>query len=226
MSPVPRLTFIHSGTGVAYVNIARGSTEVKTLQTWPGKEVEAKVPTIVVYDQSHPTGPPTSWGFRSEAESERGADRIVAQWFKVDFPQGGDPYRYYVDYLRQLYNHLQSEFHPQLLNGKQWHQAKVDFIFSVPAIWRTDDVHKFKEAIGRAGFGTVPGHSLKVDLTEPQAVAVHAAMKESKIFNVKSPRKTLLYKTDATVGRGHHSSRGCWRRNRGMFFYRFYTQLC
>jgi len=215
-SPDP---FTHTGTGVAYINKARGSTSPKVLQSWPGagKDVEAKVPTVVVYDKNNPMGPPTSWGFGSEVESERGADRDIKQWFKVDFPKGGEPHRWYVDYLRQLYNHLQSEFQPQVLNGKQWQQAKVEFIFSVPATWGTDDVQKFKEAIGAAGFGTVPGHKLKVDLTEPQAVAVHAVIEESATFNVNFPRKSLAYKTNVAVGRRQCSSRGRWWRNCSMF---------
>lgn len=90
--------------------------------------------------------------------------------------------KWYEDYLRLLYTHIEFKLNPELL--RKWHTAKIEFIFSVPTTWKPPTVEKFRAIAERAGFGTVWCHTLSVGLTEAEAAAVHTSVEASGIFAV------------------------------------------
>lgn len=79
------------------------------------------------------------------------------------------------DYLRQIYLHVKStmELHTGI-GHVGWQNMTVEFIFSVPTTWRSQDIiNIFKDAITAAGFGTEGArHTATVELTESEAAAV------------------------------------------------------
>ncbi len=181
------------GTGVAYVNTARGSTNIKVFQDWPGRITENKVPTTVVYDVQNPGLGPTAWGFLADTESER-PGRKLEEWFKteLDKPAGAEKSRIkpadelYRDFLAMVYDRLGTFFTPQQLNGRAWDDARVEFVFSVPATWDTAVVDRFKAVARAAGFGARHAHSVTASLTEPQAVAGFTVAEEAMFENGES----------------------------------------
>ena len=59
--------------------------------------------------------------------------------------------KWYEDYLRLLYRHIEFKLNPELLRTS-WHNAKIEFIFSVPTTWKPPTVEKFRAVAERAGF--------------------------------------------------------------------------
>lgn len=94
-----------------------------------------------------------------------------------------DVERWYEDYLRSLYEWIEFSLSPQL-HRTTWHNAKVEFIFSVPTTWNPLIVEKFRAIAAKAGYGKVWNHSLKIGLTEAEAAAVHTSIEASATFNV------------------------------------------
>lgn len=174
------------------------------MRRWEGRIAESKVPTVVVYEKDSVEKGPTSWGFKTEMDTERGQNRAMAYWFKKQFGppktpslsgglqsddasvEGGLPPvdTLYCDFLRKLYGHIMSEFPETVFtNGASWATAKVEFIFSVPATWDSATVGRFVKIARDAGFGEhpdTPEHSIGPCLTEPQSVAVFAVKEEEK----------------------------------------------
>ena len=91
--------------------------------------------------------------------------------------------KWYEDYLRLLYRHIEFKLSPELLRTP-WHNAKIEFIFSVPTTWKPPTVENFRALAERAGFGTAWSHTLTVGLTEAEAAAVHTSVEASGIFAV------------------------------------------
>jgi hypothetical protein len=164
---------------------------------WPGKADtnENKVPTVVVYDQENNHLPPTSWGFKSEHESERAADnRVYREWFKtrlnplsVNTSSGEhDVERWYEDYLKKLYEHIEKTISRELV-GSTWSDATIEYVFSTPTSWFGPTVENFKRIARRAGFEDVtrPRHLIIMGLTEPEAVAVHTSVEASGRLRVR-----------------------------------------
>ncbi|KAH9906319.1 hypothetical protein F4778DRAFT_778706 [Xylariomycetidae sp. FL2044] len=192
-----------SCTGVAYFNASKRQQHldpslIRVLQQWEGKAVENKVPTVVVYDKLNVDAGPTSWGFATEAESQRGDDYIFHQWFKNWFhdeskrPADVEPpstTTLYKDYLSKLNEHIRSNFTPNDLNGKTWDDARIEFLFSVPATWSSETTRRFIDVAQTAGFASPlggtrvhPSHTIKATYTEPQAAAIYAASTDPDTF--------------------------------------------
>jgi len=92
--------------------------------------------------------------------------------------------KWYEDYLRLLYAHIQHKLSSELPANKPWRSAKVEFILSIPTTWQPyPTVEKFKSIIERAGYSQYPHHSIDLGLTEPEAAAVHTSMEAAGMFN-------------------------------------------
>ncbi|KAL9046507.1 MAG: hypothetical protein Q9214_000676, partial [Letrouitia sp. 1 TL-2023] len=201
-------------TGVSYANLSIGSETVKWIQKWPGRSQanENKVPTILVY----PNGQfrPSSWGFLSETTAEQYAeDKDFKDWFKtfldpvrLEQKQAEDPIysprtieeveRWYEDYLKLLYKHIEHKLSSELA-GQQWHNAKIEFIFSVPTTWPPAVVERYRSTIENAGFAQCRNHGLIIGLTEAEAAAVYTALEAPGIFKDLSVLRVSDTQTDA-----------------------------
>lgn len=161
-------------------------------QDWPGRITENKVPTTVVYDVQNPGLGPTGWGFLADTESERPGRRLE-EWFKTELDKPAAEKgrikpadELYRDFLSMVYDRLRAFFTPQQLNGRAWNDARVEFVFSVPATWDTAVVDRFKAIARAAGFGAQHAHSVTASLTEPQAVAGFTVAEEAMFENGES----------------------------------------
>jgi hypothetical protein len=176
---------------------------VKWIQKWPGRGQanENKVPTILVYPgNNHQT--PCSWGFLSETAAEQNAeDKDYIEWFKTlldpirlhkkqvedstDAPKSiDDVEKWYEDYLRLLYRHIEFKLSPEL-SGIAWQDARIEFLFSVPTTWKPEIVENLRSIAQRAGFGCGNKHLMSIGLTEAEAAAVHTSIEASGIFQVR-----------------------------------------
>lgn len=156
------------------------------------------MPTVVVY----PTDSlePSSWGFLSETAAEiTSEDKEYKEWFKTcldpeklrqkqdEDPQGAptnlqEVERWCGDYLRKMYEYLSFKLGSEL-SGVSWHEACVEFLFSVPTTWApVPTVENFRRIAKDAGFGSCIHHSLTIGLTEAEAAAVHVSTEAPGIF--------------------------------------------
>ncbi|KAL9614056.1 MAG: hypothetical protein Q9167_001410, partial [Letrouitia subvulpina] len=187
---------------------------VKWIQKWPGRSQanENKVPTILVYpnDQFRPS----SWGFLSETTAEQYAeDKDFKDWFKtfldpvrLEQKQAEDPIysprtieeveRWYEDYLKLLYKHIEHKLSSELA-GQPWHNARIEFIFSVPTTWPPAVVERYRSTVENAGFAQCRNHSLVIGLTEAEAAAVYTALEAPGIFKDLSVLRVSDTQTDA-----------------------------
>lgn len=192
-------------SGVAYLNLSIGAKSAKCIQIWPGRAQanENKVPTVLVYSKN--TNEPSSWGFLSETATEQYSDdKEYVDWFKTfldpnrlaekqrddpeDAPRSmAEVERWYEDYLRKLYQHIEFKLSPEL-SRMSWHNARVGFIFSVPTTWKPLTVEKFRTIAEKAGFGQAWNHTMSIGLTEAEAAAVHTSIEASAIFRVSTPK--------------------------------------
>ncbi|KAL8824180.1 MAG: hypothetical protein Q9170_008232, partial [Blastenia crenularia] len=186
-----------TATGVSYANLSIGSETAKWIQKWPGRSQanENKVPTVLVYPKNQLA--PSSWGFLSETLSEQNApDKSYKDWFKTfldpvrlghkhaESPHYGDieeVERWYEDYHRFLYKHIEFKLSPEL-SGVPWHDAKIEFIFSVPTTWAPQIVDRYHTIVQKAGFAQCRNHTVSIGLTEAEAAAVHTSLEASGIF--------------------------------------------
>ena len=196
--------------GVSWANPSIGSHSVKWIQKWPGRSQanENKVPTVLVYPNSNPQTP-SSWGFLSETAAEQNAeDKDYKDWFKTfldpiyfnkkqvenntDIPRSiADVEKWYEDYLRLLYRHIEFKLSPEL-SRTSWQDARIEFLFSVPTTWKPETVENLKSVALRAGFGSGQKHSISIGLTEAEAAAVHTSIEASGIFVVRSHQAQRL----------------------------------
>lgn len=126
----------------------------------------------------------------------------VAEWFKTNLDprnlerhRAEDPeavseshedvVRWYEDYLRFLYKHIEFTLSSELKEAA-WDQAKIEFIFSVPTTWDNATVETFRSRIHKSGFADprYPGHTVMIGLTEAEAAAVHVSTEGAGIFRV------------------------------------------
>ncbi|KAL8732759.1 MAG: hypothetical protein Q9166_002540 [cf. Caloplaca sp. 2 TL-2023] len=207
------IDFGMTATGVSYANLSIGSESVRWIQKWPGRSQanENKVPTILVYPNHQET--PSSWGFLSETATEQNAaDKSYKDWFKTFLDpvrlgqkQAEDPVysprslveveRLYEDYHRLLYKHIEFRLASEL-SGTPWHNAYIEYVFSVPTTWQPQVVEKYREIVQRAGFAQCRNHTLSIGLTEAEAAAVHTSLEASGIFQ----EKDILLVCDAGGG--------------------------
>ncbi|KAL8693159.1 MAG: hypothetical protein Q9224_003805 [Gallowayella concinna] len=193
------IDFGMTATGVSYANLSIGSEYVRWIQKWPGRGQanENKVPTILVYPNHTQT--PSSWGFLSETATEQNAgDKDYKDWFKTFLDpsrlgqkQAEDPAysprsmeeveRLYDDYHRLLYKHIEFKLSTELFRTP-WHNAFIEFIFSVPTTWPPQVVERYRSIVERAGFAQCRNHTLSIGLTEAEAAAVHTSLEAAGIF--------------------------------------------
>ncbi|PSN68283.1 hypothetical protein BS50DRAFT_491615 [Corynespora cassiicola Philippines] len=189
-------------TGVAYCNVATGSTNVRHIQKWPGRlnANENKVPTLLMYRKGSQA--PSSWGFDAETLLDNDFDDEYAELFKTYLddekreearvnsrnPEDVPPTmevveKWYTDYFRCLYRTIEQRLSGEL--ASTWEDAKIEFIFSVPTTWRPDPpdtVERFRKIVREAGFGESRSHTAVIGLTEAEAAAVHTARSAPGIF--------------------------------------------
>lgn len=155
------------------------------IQKWPGKEdkTENKVPTSLIYHGDKLQ----SWGFLCDnLDQSDYPDPKRQQYFKLWLdrhhlqevfagthgPSHEEVKKWFTDFLKKLYHHIKRTF----LDGPyatEW-KSKVDFIFSVPTTWKTQNVFStYKECIQEAGFKNRKNHNFSIGLTEAEAAAVY-----------------------------------------------------
>ncbi|KAL2284656.1 hypothetical protein FJTKL_08753 [Diaporthe vaccinii] len=171
------------------------------IMEWPGEGLEIeenadKVPSTILYRRDKKTGKKTvkSWGFACLHS------RNSIEWFKryldentlhgllntknlpwkPPFKTIEDVRTIYRDYMTELYKHIKNTLRPKLkrsLRGKDWSEARIDFLFSLPATFSTPDISdSLEKELKKAGFGNDgDNHKVSMDLTEPQASAVYTA---------------------------------------------------
>ena len=154
-----------------------------------------QVPTVVCYR----SGRFSSWGFETSQEDFSDPEIDVGEWFKVyldrkeyqdasdnSWPRSYDDVkRAFRDFLRQLYARIREELESAVLRGTTWHDASVEFIFSVPTTWTAMSVTQtFEGIIHEAGFtsGGV-NHKVVIGLTEPEAAAIHTFATEKETYS-------------------------------------------
>ena len=134
------------------------------------------------------------------AAEQNAEDKEYRDWFKTfldparleekqledpdDAPQSMDEVeKWYKDFLTRLYRHIEFKLAPEL-SRTSWHNAKIEFIFSVPTTWKPSTVERFRVITNEAGFGSAWNHTTSIGLTEAEAAAVHTSTGEPGIFNV------------------------------------------
>ncbi|KAI8960398.1 hypothetical protein F5Y11DRAFT_358482 [Daldinia sp. FL1419] len=179
-------------TGVAWARPQRNQTLQSPLQiihNWPGTSTknEQKVHTCLVYNED---GTPSSWGYLCEDDDV--TCKKKREFFKIFLDQRTledarrqrigeapatvrDAQKLVSDYLREVYAHVKYtvELHTGI-SHVGWQELVVEFIFSVPTTWRSQDIiNSFKQCIENAGFGSEGRyHRATVELTESEAAAV------------------------------------------------------
>ncbi|ORY68543.1 Hsp70 family chaperone [Pseudomassariella vexata] len=179
-------------TGVAWARPQKYEvlqSPLQVLHNWPGgsSKNEQKVHTCLIYN---PDGSLSSWGFLCEDDDL--TDKQRREFFKIFLDnqtldaahhQGisqapgsvHEAQKLVGDYLRQVYLHVKStvELHTGI-GHVGWQNLAVEFVFSVPTTWRSQDtINNFKDTIRSAGFGVEgPRHTATVELTESEAAAV------------------------------------------------------
>lgn len=178
--------------------------EPKRFRGWENGSTAHKIPTQLVYDRRNIKGDPIAWG-SSELESTK--DSVSGHWFKQGFalsPDQSSDNGYtdadlpsvdtlYQHFLSKLYNNIRVALWEQLGgSGKDWEDASIDFLFSVPAIWDSQARERFKYIATKAGFGCHSTHRVLASLTEPEAAAIFEINREDEKFQV-SHQSTSAY---------------------------------
>nr|RBQ88820.1 hypothetical protein FVER53263_07436 [Fusarium verticillioides] len=162
-----------TGTGVAYRR--KGRAEVSYLR-WGIDMKDPKTPTRLYYNVHHQ--PPKLVGWGMEVPDDSTEHLKLKEGFKLDFgavdADQVEVKRMYRDFLTCLFRELSTQrFTPALLGGKQFEETRVLFLFSVPALWDPAVVHDFTQLIRESGFEKEGLRSVRVTMTEPQAVAAY-----------------------------------------------------
>jgi len=175
-------------------------TPIQVINDWPGSgdRGERKVPTTLIYNAD---GTISSWGFMCADDEENLESKTRQEYFKIflddetlevalasglsNVPRSTlEAQKYITDYLREVYNHVKESIETQ--TGRRymggWGDLAVDFMFSVPTTWKSQDIiNVYKSIIRDSGFGAEgPRHSANIDLTEAEAAAV-ATLKYSAV---------------------------------------------
>ncbi|KAL8932065.1 MAG: hypothetical protein Q9216_006978, partial [Gyalolechia sp. 2 TL-2023] len=150
--------------------------------------------------------------FGMTATEQNAPDKIYHDWFKTFLDpvrlrqkQTEDPQHspksfdeveeWYEDYHRLLYKHIEFKLSSEL-SGALWHNACVEFIFSVPTTWSPQIVDKYRSIVERSGFASCRNHTVSIGLTEAEAAAVHTSLEASGVFK----EKDILLVCDAGGG--------------------------
>ncbi|KAM0331587.1 hypothetical protein ACHAQA_003266 [Verticillium albo-atrum] len=190
-------------TGVAWMG---PRTPIQVISDWPGSgdRGERKVPTTLIYNHD---GSISTWGFMCDDDNDWAHDKTRRSGFKIFMDQEtletarqqgmlGPPettlqaQQFVTDYLRKIYHHVKETIETQIgrRDSGGWNDMAVEFLFSVPTTWTSQDIiNSYKSAIRRAGFGVEgPRHTAQVDLTEAEAAAVATLKTSAVAFKVGS----------------------------------------
>ena len=133
---------------------------------------ENKVPTILSYSRA--TRGLIQWGFPADQRTEQtDSDREIVDWFQVYLDDGllsvsreRDPSNapsstaevetWFEDFLRKVYEHVESRLGSELPVNKTWASCLVEFVFSVPTTWPPPTVERFRSVVSRAGYNKFP----------------------------------------------------------------------
>ncbi|KAH8660366.1 hypothetical protein BX600DRAFT_383457 [Xylariales sp. PMI_506] len=189
-------------TGVAWARPQRGlvlQSPIQVIHDWPGmaSRNEQKVQTCLTYN---PDDSLSAWGYLCEEDDA--TEKSRHEFFKIFLDkqtlnaahQAGISQapssvlaakRLVTDYLREIYLHVKRaiELHTGI-GHIGWQSMVVEFVFSVPTTWRTQEIiNVFKDTIYAAGFGTEGmAHTATVELTESEAAAVGTIKGSSVAF--------------------------------------------
>ncbi|KAJ2989638.1 hypothetical protein NUW58_g3369 [Xylaria curta] len=179
-------------TGVAFAK--RNMDSPRMIQEWPlppeKHGTQKKVPSTILYGDKKAV---KEWGFTCNDH------RDTVEWFKRYLEEDSlksmlktfkdenetPPFEtvkqvraIYGDYMKCLYKHISE----QLQRNEEWNDKTVEFVFSLPATFRTLEVsNALMGQIKKAGFGSGGRkHFVSWGLSEPQASAVYTA-KETEI---------------------------------------------
>jgi hypothetical protein len=168
--------------GVAY---SKGPEwpDPKAIQQWPGTfggTLVNKVKTAVCYDIN--SDGLASWGYQCDPSEE---SLEYNELFKLyldpmykdqDAPPYEEVQRWFCDYLKSLYKYIVTHLQER---DKQFHNKRVDFVFSVPTTWKHPGTHaNIERLIKSAGFGKSSNHTVAITLTEAEAAAVSASKQQ------------------------------------------------
>ncbi|EMT66287.1 hypothetical protein FOC4_g10006686 [Fusarium odoratissimum] len=181
-----------SGTGVAYRQ--KGHAEVICLK-WGIDMKDPKTPTRVFYNVHDQ--PPRLVGWGTEVPDDSVEHLKLYEWFKVDLGEvdgdNGQVKSLYRDFLTSLYGELSTKrFTSALLGGKNFEEAEVLFLFSVPATWDPAAVRDFTQLVRDSGFEKEGLRSVRVTMTEPQAVAAYEICVRNPDYQLKNGESVLI----------------------------------
>ncbi|KAH8880209.1 hypothetical protein GQ53DRAFT_737405 [Thozetella sp. PMI_491] len=180
-------------------------TPIQVINDWPGSgdRGERKVPTTLIYNLD---GTISSWGFMCADDDvgpqQGGLGKTRREFFKIFLDEDtllsahkqglsnaprstAEAQQFVTDYLRKIYEHIKETIEIQI--GRRyaggWDGMAVEFLFSVPTTWTSQEIiNKFKVIIRDAGFAADPmsRHSAFIDLTEAESAAI-ATVKNSAV---------------------------------------------
>lgn len=184
------LAAANTGTKVAIRGPDNSTEDVVSI--WPGSDKGTpSVPTVLAYSKAAGSECQRSeFGYVAErAYHESPDDWVLFRDFKLSFPNGVARSEdgavrmpvatLYGDALTHIYDPIQGFFETRTrptFSLDAWPQARVDFVFAVPAVGDTSLAHQsLVAAAEKAGFAQHPGHTFnKSMLTEPEASALYA----------------------------------------------------
>ncbi|KAF5617934.1 hypothetical protein F52700_12416 [Fusarium sp. NRRL 52700] len=180
-----------SGTSVAYR--LKGHAKVTALK-WGIDMKDPKTPTRVFYNVHHQPPKLVGWGMEVPDDS---IEHRLKEWFKVSLGAFGanqvEVKRMYEDFLTCLFRELSTKrFTPALLGGKEFQEARILFLFSVPALWGPDVVNDFTQLVRESGFEKKGLRSARVTMTEPQAVAAYEICVPNSEYKLKNGENVLV----------------------------------
>ncbi|PCD42585.1 hypothetical protein AU210_005112 [Fusarium oxysporum f. sp. radicis-cucumerinum] len=153
--------------------------------------------TGVAYRRKGHAEPPKLVGWGTEVPDDSVEHLKLHEWFKVDLGEvdgdNGQVKSLYRDFLTSLYGELSTKrFTPASLGGKNFEEAEVLFLFSVPAIWDPAVVRDFTQLVRDSGFERVGLHSVRVTMTEPQAIAAYEICVPNLDYQLKNGENVLI----------------------------------
>jgi hypothetical protein len=149
------------------------------IQHWPGRPSQNlnKVDTMVAYQSGQEEA--VAWGFTIDKEFSH--ELVVQSLFKLCLDPMHEPQsrhkpdiqeacKWFMDYMSFLFDAIVQHFDDSYA---RWRTRRVEFLFSVPTTWKNPAMVAEVEAlIKQAGFGSMKNHTVKISLTEAEAVAV------------------------------------------------------
>ncbi|KAM6509165.1 hypothetical protein FSOLCH5_012154 [Fusarium solani] len=191
-----------SGTGVAW-----GRTDADKVEflCWDEALDIVKTPTRLFYRDQKVAG----WGLK--APDHKRTEVSLQEWFKLHLDQGlqraDDVRPLYVDFMACLHEEISGHYASKMLGKTPWEDARIHFLFSVPATWDALTVEAFRDFASAAGFDNPSGHSLDIGLTELQAVAAFQLCYERATFGFEPGQVVLV--VDAGGGTGASQPFSC-----------------